>query len=69
MIVELCESNNLSGKLRKLNLVMALVLHYDDMILPDLNLFAADNFLWHDDFMKRALTSVPKGSDAQNRVN
>ena len=39
------------------------------MILPELNLFAADNFLWYDDFMKRALTSVPKGSDAQKHVN
>ena len=39
------------------------------MILPDLNLFAADNFLWHGDFVKRALTSFPIGSDAQNRVN
>ena len=38
------------------------------MILPDSNLFAADNFLWHDDFIKGALTSDPKGSDAQNRV-
>ena len=52
MIVELCESNNLSGKLCKLNLFMALVLHYDDLILLNSNLFTAENFVWHDALLK-----------------